>query len=211
MKKKYRTNVRYFFCAFCTALQFELLLECLVNGGVTVRTDWVSRQEYDHLLAALMPANRLALEIAESNGLRISDALSIKTAQLARRFTVCELKTGKTRRVYLSDELLLRAERQAGRVWCFEGRNDYRKHRTRQAVYKDLKRIAKMFRLRGGSRANIAPHTARKIFAVSAYHRTGSLDKVKALLNHDSEAVTLLYALADELTAKRLGLPSRSL
>lgn len=170
-----------------------------------MRTDWIAREEYEHLLAALMPANRLALEIAETNGLRISDALSIKTAQLARRFTIKELKTGKSRRVYLSDELLDRAERTAGRIWVFEGRNDVRKHRTRQAVYKDLRRIAKMFRLS----ENIGTHTGRKIYAVEAYHRTGSLQKVQALLKHDKEAVTMLYALADQLTARRLGKPLR--
>ena len=138
-----------------------------------MRTDWIARQEYEHLLAALMPPNRLALEIAETNGLRISDALSIKTDQLARRFSVRELKTGKSRRVYLSAELLDRAERMAGRIWVFEGRNDVRKHRTRQAVYKDLRRIANMYRLD----AHVGTHTARKIYAVAAYHRTGSLQK----------------------------------
>ena len=168
-----------------------------------MRTDWVARAEYDHLLAALMPPNRLALEIAEANGLRISDALSIRTTQLARRMTIRELKTGKTRRVYLSDELLFRARRMAGRKWVFEGRLDWRKHRTRQAVYKDLRRIAKMYRLR----ERVGTHTARKIYAVAAYHRTGSISRVQQLLHHDREAVTVLYALADQLTARRMGKP----
>ena len=48
----------------------------------------------------------------------------------------------------------------------------------------------------------IAPHTARKIFAVSKYQNGCSLAKVKQLLNHSDEAVTVLYAMADQLTAR---------
>lgn len=169
-----------------------------------MRTDWVARQEYDHLLAALMPANRLALEIAETNGLRISDALSLRTEKLGKRMTVRELKTGKTRRIFLSDELLMRAHQQAGRVWVFEHRLDWRKHRTRQAVYKDLQRVAKVFKVQLDG-AHVGTHTARKIFAVDRYHKTGSMEAVRKLLNHEHEAVTMVYAMADQLTQRRLG------
>lgn len=171
-----------------------------------MRTDWIAREEYDHILAALMPPNRLALEIAESNGLRISDALSLKTERLRQRMTIRELKTGKSRRIYLPRELYERALRQAGRYWVFEGRTDPRRHRTRQAVYKDLKRVARLMRIPLGiGLANVGTHTARKIYAVEAYHRTGSLEHVRKLLNHDREAVTVLYAMADAMTARRLG------
>ena len=69
------------------------------------RADWVDREAMGHVLAALMPENRLAVEIAMSTGLRISDVLSIKTEQIRdkkgnlggrNRITVRELKTGKT-------------------------------------------------------------------------------------------------------------------
>lgn len=172
-------------------------------GGDRVRTDWVPRQEYDHVLAALMPANRLALEIAEANGLRIGDVLALRTADLRQRMTITEAKTGKSRRIYLSADLLSRAQAQAGRLWVFEGGRDWRKHRTRQAVYKDLMRAARLFRVRLGG-AHIGTHTARKIYAVERYHRTGSIEAVRQLLGHEREAVTMLYALADELTARRL-------
>lgn len=46
------------------------------------RADWVDREAMGHVLAALMPENRLAVEIAMSTGLRISDVLSIKTEQI---------------------------------------------------------------------------------------------------------------------------------
>lgn len=169
-----------------------------------MKTDYIHRQELLHLLAALTPPNRLALEISLSTGLRISDVLGIKTEQLLnskdRRFTVKELKTGKSRRVKLPVELFERALKIAGRFYVFEHRIDRKRPRTRQAVWKDLKRISTLFRLK----ANIAPHSARKTYAVDSFNRTGSLRSVQKLLNHEDEAVTVIYAMADQMTAKRL-------
>ena len=161
-------------------------------------------QELKHVLAALTPPNRLALEVSMATGLRISDVLGIKTDQLRskeRRFTVRELKTGKLRRLRLSEELHERCLSLSGRLYVFEHRNDWKRHRTRQAVWKDLKRAAWLFRVKG----NIAPHSARKAYAVEAYKRAGGLARVQRLLNHENEAVTALYALADELTSRRKG------
>lgn len=167
-----------------------------------MRTDWLKAAEMEHLLAALMPHNRLALEIAMATGLRISDVLGLRADVLRerkdRRINLREMKTGKRKRITLPVELHRRALALAGRVYVFEHRTDWRKPRTRQAVYKDLKRVAKMFRLTG----NIAPHSTRKIFAVDAYKRTGDLQKVQTLLNHSSAAVTALYAMADELAVR---------
>jgi site-specific recombinase XerD len=153
-----------------------------------------------HLLAALTPPNRLALEISLATGLRISDVLELRTADLERtqRPTVTALKTGKSRRIYIPDELHRRALLMAGRRYIFAHRHDWRRHRTRQAVYKDIKRIAAMYRLQ----ANVAPHTARKVWAVEQYHKDGDLKRVQKLLQHDSEAVTMIYALADELVTR---------
>ena len=39
--------------------------------------------------------------------------------------------------------------------------------------------------------------------AVSEYRRTGSIERVKELLNHEDEAVTILYAMADQLELRR--------
>lgn len=160
-----------------------------------MRSGWIEAPEYGHLLAALTPPNRLALEVSACTGLRIGDVLNLRTAQLAERITVRELKTGKTRRIRLPGHLLDRLIGQAGKVWAFEGRNDYRLHRTRQAVYKDLRRAARLFRVT----AHVSPHSARKIYAVAEYRRTGSLRRVQELLKHDSEAVTMLYAMADQM------------
>ena len=173
------------------------------------RSEWVEPGALGLVLAALMPANRLVMEVILATGLRVGDAVAIKTEQVRRgRFTVREEKTGKTRRVYLPRKLQLQILQQAGRVWAFEGRTDWRRHRTRNAVYKDVKRAAAMFartgRLRRG--AQVSPHSGRKIYAVAEYHRTGSLARTGAALNHDPEhlAVTMLYALSDKADGKEL-------
>ncbi len=175
----------------------------LLQGGDNTRADYIARQEFGHILAALMPPNRLALEVSLATGLRISDVLNMRTAQLAERMTVRELKTGKNRRIRLPLELYQRCLSQAGKVWVWEGRTDWKKHRTRQAVYKDIKRTAALFRLPHG--LQISPHTARKVYAVTAYQQSGSLRHVQQLLQHSDEAVTMLYAMADEMTARRMG------
>lgn len=169
-----------------------------------MRAEWAPRHVIDLLLTAMMPANRLAMQVSMATGLRIGDVLAIRTEQARRgRFTVTEEKTGKHRRVYLPLELRERMFEQAGRFYVWEGRNDPKKHRTRQAVYKDLSRVAALYRVDGQKiTAHISTHTGRKVWAVEAFKRTGSLQKVQALLNHDDEAVTALYALADILTAK---------
>ena len=141
-------------------------------------------------------------------GLRASDVLNLRTERLQQRMTVRELKTGKTRRVYLPRELYLRLVGNAGKVWVFEGRTDPTRHRTRHAVYKDVKRCARVFQRSGAvpRGANIGTHTGRKIAAVEEMRRTGDLAAVGRLLNHTGhdKAVTTLYALADQLTAAKI-------
>lgn len=165
-----------------------------------MRTDWVPEDSFMHILAALTPPNRLAILVSLTTGLRIDDVLHIKTEQLRKdRFTVREMKTGKSRRIRLSTSLRDDLLRESGRFYVFEHRLDVRRPRTRQAVFKDLKRACVAFRVTG---LNIAPHSARKIYSVGQYKRTCSVEQVQKLLNHSSEAVTMLYAMADELTAR---------
>lgn len=167
-----------------------------------MRSEWVCHDTISHVLAALMPPNRLAIEVSMRYGMRIGDVLSMRRDDVAKgSWTYKEQKTGKSRRIRLSGLLQERLLAQSGRVYVFEGRSDWRKHRTRQAVYKDIRRAAKAFRLL----EHVSPHTARKIYAVDAYKRYGSIKRVQSLLNHSSEAVTMIYALADALDTKNRG------
>lgn len=162
-----------------------------------MRTKWLPEDKIGIILAALRTENELACEMSLRYGMRIGDVLRTKTKDVEKgRWTYKEEKTGKTRRITLSNELRLRLLRIAGRVYCFEGRSDWRKHRTRQAVYKDIRRVSNAFGLGNG----IGCHTMRKEYAVERYRAYGgNLKRVQRLLNHSNEAVTMIYALADRL------------
>lgn len=164
-----------------------------------MRSDYIDPVIMGHILAALTPANAAAIEVAMHTGLRIDDVLSMETKKLGQRMWVKEKKTGKTKRIYLSAPLLARLKALAGPVFVFQGRLSRNKHRTRQAVYKDIVRAREAFRLK----EHVSPHSARKIYAVEAFQKSGDLKKVQKLLNHSDPAVTAIYAMADQLTARR--------
>lgn len=112
---------------------------------------------------------------------------------------ITEQKTGKRRTVALGKDLTSDLLRQSGQIFVFQGRNGVETHRTRQAVYKDIKRAGKAFRIK----ENLTPHTLRKVYAVRLYRKYGSMQKVREALNHSNDAVTMIYALADHLQAKK--------
>lgn len=169
-----------------------------------MRTQWAKPDNFNLLLTALMPQNRLAIQVSLATGLRISDVLGLTSMQIDNalrsngRICVKELKTCKTNRVYIPKSLLFSLKKSCGKYYAFEGRTADFKHRDRSTVYKDLKRVAKIYRIDGKKiRENISVHTARKIYAVSALKQYGSVAKVQRLLNHSSEAVTMLYCMSD--------------
>lgn len=161
-------------------------------------TDYLLHREVDLVLSALTEGNALVMRAALHTGLRISDLLRLKTAQLAPRFWVTESKTGKRRQVGLPEPLLTDIKNQAGEVWAFPGAKPG-KARTRQTVWKDVKRAARAMRLP----QNVAPHSARKVYAVELMQKYGDIERVRRALNHSSPAVTLIYALADRQLASK--------
>lgn len=169
-----------------------------------MRSDYVDPAVLEHILAALTPENRLVMQVSLATGLRVSDVLGIKSEQvrMGQRFTVREQKTGKGRRIYLPEYLRQAMLSNMGRYFVFEGRTDPKRPRTRQAVWKDLHRAARAFRC--SKTVGISPHTARKVFAVEAFKRYGSADRVQRLLNHGDRAVTMLYCIAEEVTKRKL-------
>lgn len=172
--------------------------------GDKVRSTWANDTQTRLILSAMIPENRLALEVSDATGLRIDDVLALP-AELVRRTArpyVTDSKTGKRHRIYLPIELRTRMLAQAGKVWVWPGRTKpLTQHRTRQAVYKDMVRAVQIMRRAGHipPQANPTPHTMRKRAAVRAY-RKGGYDAAQALLQHSrSDAmITMLYALSDQ-------------
>lgn len=154
---------------------------------------------------SLQPANRLVLEIELATGWRVDDILELKTEQVENALkkkrpciSIIEKKTKKTSKKYFTRQQCERMLEQAGKIYVFQSRDDYRRHRSRQAVYMDLKRAAKRFNLK----LNLAPHSLRKNYAVYLKLQGKSLEEIQRALNHDSITTTLLYAMSDELTQK---------
>jgi integrase len=161
------------------------------------RSDWVCHDDMAVVLRLLMPANALVMELCLCSGLRVGDALALRTAQLRRgqRITITERKTGKRKRIYVSKNLHSRLLAQAGVVFVFPGaKRPEEQHRTRQAVWADVKRAAKALRLD----AQCSPHSTRKIYAVDYYRKHG-LAATQAALNHDRAETTLLYIMSELL------------
>lgn len=157
-----------------------------------MRTEYLLQHEVDGVLALLTPANRLVMRAALVTGLRISDVLALTPDKLRPHCWVKEQKTGKSRQIGLPEPLLSDLRKASGKIWVFPGR-DPKKHRSRQGVWLDVKRAAKALRLP----QNVAPHSARKVFAVDLMAKYGDIARVKRALNHSSESVTLIYAMAD--------------
>lgn len=165
-----------------------------------MRSDFVEKDVLGHVLYALTPANRLVCRICLETGLRVDDALSLPASVLKKQsFTVTEKKTGKKKRCRLSEGLRAELKSVCGDVYIFPHRIDPSKHRSRQAVFTDLKRASKLFRVK----ENISPHTMRKAYAVDLMRRYGDIGRVASALNHEPDSiVTTLYALADLLTKR---------
>ena len=156
-------------------------------------------KEMEHVLAALTPSNALVMRVILHTGMRVSDVLELRTDQIKASGWYTEGKTGKRRRYGLPANLLAQILEQAGPYWAFPGRVSPSKHRTRQTVWADVKRAQRAFRMP----QNVGTHTARKIYAVDLMAKYGNIEAVRRNLNHSSSSVTALYAMADQLVARR--------
>lgn len=165
-----------------------------------MKTEYLLNREVERVLGCLTESNRLVLKVSLHTGLRIGDVLELKPEQLKEQFWITEKKTGKRKRVGLPRKLIGELHAQSGTMWVFPHRTDFKRHRSRQAVYADVKRAAKAYRLK----QNVAPHSFRKIYAVNLLEKYGDIERVKRALNHNSLATTVIYALSDKLlSAKR--------
>jgi len=156
-------------------------------------------KEVDRILGLLTPSNRLVLRVILHTGLRVSDVLQLRPEQLQSRLWITEQKTGKRRQVGFPADLLRDLKAATGKTWVFPSRLDPEKHRSRQAVWYDIKRAAKAYRLP----QNIGTHSARKVYAVELMEKYGDIERVRRALRHGSIAVTAIYAMADKALAAK--------
>jgi integrase len=139
--------------------------------------------------------NVLALRISLETGLRIDDVLSIRADDLrGRTLRGIAEKTGKPYKKTISQDLANRL-RGLNRVgYIFPHRIKQGEHRTRQAVWKNMKQAARIL----GIELNAAPHSARKTYSVELFHDKG-LAAAQKELQHDNISTTMLYVFSDIL------------
>lgn len=159
------------------------------------KSDYLSPNTYTELYRVMQRDNVLAIRVSLETGLRIDDVLSLKWDSFvsAKKFTYRAQKTGKKGTKRLSSSLAAELSQRSNHKseYVFPGRK-LNRHRTRQAVWKDIKKAAAMM----GVVLNACPHSARKTYAVELRKEKG-LAEVQKELQHTDMTTTMLYAFAD--------------
>lgn len=167
-----------------------------VNYNENMRTDYFNPNVYNRIYGVMQYPNVLALRVALETGLRIDDVLKIRKTDLKGRTIRGEAeKTGKPFKKVISKDLADRLLAISGGEFIFEHRYRADKHRTRQTVWKDIKKAQKLLHIDG----NIAPHSARKTYAVEKFRESG-IEATKKELQHDRLGTTMIYCFSDILS-----------
>lgn len=87
------------------------------------------------MLREMWPENRLALVLCELTGLRLTQVLSLRPENLVGD----HLRVGD-RRYWIPEAVRSALRRISSKYYIFPHRDYSDRHRTRQAVYKDIKR-----------------------------------------------------------------------
>lgn len=163
-----------------------------------MRADYADKRLYKALFAHMTYDNALALRTSLETGLRIGDVLALKPSDIRGRTIYYKAsKTGKRGRCAVTKDLADRLRRAAGSMYVFESRTRADRHRSRQAVWRDVKRAAAALRAAGLlDDRNLSVHSARKTFAVDDMERHG-LRHTQRALQHRDKSTTKLYALSD--------------
>ncbi len=140
---------------------------------------------------------RGAFLLSMQTGVRITDALCAEVRDFDKSgfFHYVAHKTGKAGRAPVTEEFL--RDYVKGRKkgeYVFPSKRKKGAHVTRQTVFLHIKAACRRL---GIDSTGIAPHTARKAFAVELFKHEG-LGKTMHALQHRDAATTLLYALSDD-------------
>ena len=114
----------------------------IIGGDHIRKYDFnAEKDELTRVLVAMWPENRAVLAVAYHTGLPISQIVALRPAQLQGEW----LHAAKAR-FWLPAELRAVLRRIASKYYIFPHRIRSRGHRTRRAVYKDLRRACKAVR-----------------------------------------------------------------
>ena len=158
-----------------------------------MRTDYINPDTMWRIISFLRPQNALVMRVCLETGIRVGDVVKLPTDALrGASIHYTAQKTGKKGKASISTELMRALMRNCDGDFLFPSTRSKTGHISRQTVWSDVKRVAH----RTGVRGNIAPHSARKTFAVEKL-KTDGLGEVQKLLQHGDIGTTLLYCLSD--------------
>ena len=160
-----------------------------------MRTNRINAEVVALFLRRLSYKHELICRIGLSTGLRISDILRLKIGHVKiEKPTIKEMKTGKSKRIYiprkLRQELIEYHARNSHNEYIFYSESKSG-HISRQAVWKAFKRASESLKLKD----NIAPHSTRKSYACKLLKKGKNYTYIKDKLNHNNVTDTLLYVL----------------
>lgn len=164
-----------------------------------MKSDYISPELYNRVFGRMQYDNALCLRLCLETGLRVGDALKIKAEDIkGRTLHYTAEKTGKQGKKVLSVALVKELLRNAcGSGYVFKGRDNPNRHRTRQAVWADIKKAS----ANAGLSKNVTPHSTRKTYAVGLYHDKG-IQQAEKELQHDKLETTMLYVFSDLLSGE---------
>lgn len=158
-----------------------------------MRSEYVENEAFSFIFSAMKYDNALIMRTCLETGLRVGDVCALPCEALqGQTIRYKAQKTGKFGSVQISADLANRLRREHGK-WLFPSPRNLTKHRTRQAVWRDMRlACAKL-----GITEHATPHSARKAFAVDLYRKKG-LQAVQRALQHDRAETTKIYAFSDK-------------
>lgn len=159
-----------------------------------MKSEYIDGELWRGIVSGMTPANALAIAVSLETGLRIGDVLRLHESDLCEDgISYTAEKTGKSGAAKCSAKIIRALHENAINGVCFPSRTGAKgKYRTRQAVWKNVRRAA----CNAGIKPHVSPHSARKTFAVELRRRSG-IGAVQEALQHRYAATTNLYAFAD--------------
>lgn len=161
-----------------------------------MQTKYLTPDEVAKISNHLKGYSRTIWLLMNDTGLRVSDAVKLKTSDIDKKGQIhyTSTKTGKNGIAKPSGAVLSLLSRNKRQKYIFPSAKNPKKHIHRSTVFRHIKTAC---RLAGVDTDGVGCHSARKSFAVKDFRENG-LGKTMHDLQHSSPATTLFYALSDD-------------
>jgi integrase len=163
----------------------------LVNEVQPIR----NKRDVERMKKALHGRDLLLFTFGINSGLRISDILKLKVADVRgqRSIIIRENKTSKPKRFVFNQSIIDAVERLVDASapstdFLFKSRKGANRPISRVSAYRVLNAAAERVGL-----DEIGTHSLRKTFGYHAYQNGTDLSLLQSIFNHSSQSVTLRY------------------